>query len=490
MRRTARQVALAEAAQGAFRVLPPFLTAAILALVPADSRCRAACVCRSWRAALADGALWQHLDLSAGGGVEAPVGAAALLACVERLRGQGLLTLDLTGCADVPEFSLLDMAHRYRASLRVLRLCGAGEAARQNRNFGWTHLTLLSEFMHGFGLEELHVGVDCSAAEARVALRRDDKERTGIVQPLQFASALRVHSLGVHLDEDDDVPALLRDVAACPTLQELNLMAVRLQEAAPVEALADAACSLPLRVVQLMHDGPPEDGATLSPALAPALTRMLRNGALCELRLDAAGMRLALPRELCDAFGACTTLHTLVLDAVGLWTPATDGVALLRALQVLPALRELNLRGNEPANQDDAVTAGQALGALLAADGPLERLSVVACFLREAGLEPLCAGLERNRHLQSLEMMGNGLTQRVARDCLLPAVRACTSLVDLQTGEFIFAAHQAETEAGGRTDPDLARAAALMRTEEEVDQRRAAARLARKSGGYARADAV
>jgi hypothetical protein len=459
MRRTTRQVALAEAAQGAFRVLPPFLTAAILALVPADSRCQAACVCRSWRDALADGALWQHLDLSAAGGVEAPVTAAALAACLARLGRRPLLCLDLTDCADVPEFSLLDTAHRHRESLRVLRLCGAGEAARQNRNFGFTHLTLLSEFMHGFELRELHVGVDCSAAEARVALRRGEGQRTGAILPPDFfASTLRVHSLGVHLEENDDVPALLRDAAACPSLQELNLVGVRLQDAAPVEALADAACSLPLRVVQLMHDGPPEEGAALSPALAPALTRMLRNGALRELRLDAAGMRLQLPRELCEAFGACTTLRTLVLDAVRLWALlARDGAALLQALQGHPTLRELNLRGNEPDSLGSAAAAGRALGALLAADGPLERLSVVACFLGEPGLQPLCAGLERNRHLQSLEMMGNGLTQHVARHRLLPAVRACSSLHRLQTGEFIFAAHQAEMEVRGRTNPEMAR---------------------------------
>ena len=54
-----------------FDALPePVLRILFLAL-PVDARARAACVCRSWRAFLADYSLWQVLDLTPAGGVVA-----------------------------------------------------------------------------------------------------------------------------------------------------------------------------------------------------------------------------------------------------------------------------------------------------------------------------------------------------------------------------------------------------------------------------------
>ena len=54
-----------------FDTLPePVLRILFLAL-PVDERARAACVCRSWRAFLADPSLWQVLDLRPSGGVAA-----------------------------------------------------------------------------------------------------------------------------------------------------------------------------------------------------------------------------------------------------------------------------------------------------------------------------------------------------------------------------------------------------------------------------------
>ena len=56
----------------------------------------------------------------------------------------------------------------------------------------------------------------------------------------------------------------------------------------------------------------------------------------------------------------------------------------------------------------------------------------------------------RNTHLRTLLLMGNDMTQRVARDELLPAVRACATLRSLETGELLAAAAQAEREVDGR----------------------------------------
>jgi hypothetical protein len=43
----------------------------IMMALPVDARARASCVCRSWRAFLADTSLWQVLDLTPAGGVAA-----------------------------------------------------------------------------------------------------------------------------------------------------------------------------------------------------------------------------------------------------------------------------------------------------------------------------------------------------------------------------------------------------------------------------------
>ena len=52
-----------------FDALPEPVLRVIMLALPVDARGRAACVCRSWRAFLAEPSLWQVLDLTAAGGV-------------------------------------------------------------------------------------------------------------------------------------------------------------------------------------------------------------------------------------------------------------------------------------------------------------------------------------------------------------------------------------------------------------------------------------
>ena len=54
-----------------FDALPEEALRAIMLALPVDARAQAACVCRGWRAFLADVSLWQVLDLSPSGGVAA-----------------------------------------------------------------------------------------------------------------------------------------------------------------------------------------------------------------------------------------------------------------------------------------------------------------------------------------------------------------------------------------------------------------------------------
>jgi hypothetical protein len=54
-----------------FDALPDDALRVIMLALPVDVRARAACVCRGWRAFLADVSLWQVLDLTPAGGVAA-----------------------------------------------------------------------------------------------------------------------------------------------------------------------------------------------------------------------------------------------------------------------------------------------------------------------------------------------------------------------------------------------------------------------------------
>jgi hypothetical protein len=54
-----------------FDALPEPVLRVIMLALPVDARARAACVCRGWRAFLADVSLWQLLDLTPAGGVAA-----------------------------------------------------------------------------------------------------------------------------------------------------------------------------------------------------------------------------------------------------------------------------------------------------------------------------------------------------------------------------------------------------------------------------------
>ena len=103
-----------------FDLLVPVLVRAILLLLPADQRARCACVCRSWRAAVADPELWAALDLSEPtSGLTCTFGEAALLAATRRARGR-LEALNLAGRPAVWP-GLRTVALENAAALRELR---------------------------------------------------------------------------------------------------------------------------------------------------------------------------------------------------------------------------------------------------------------------------------------------------------------------------------------------------------------------------------
>ena len=101
------------------------------------------------------------------------------------------------------------------------------------------------------------------------------------------------------------------------------------------------------------------------------------------------------------------------------------------------------------------MSAGAVLQLLVAANTPaLEELLVDDCQMGDAELGLLVDALPRNTHLRTLFCDGNATSEAFARDRLLPAVRANSSLRLLTTGKASMLwpeAREAETLVAART---------------------------------------
>jgi Ran GTPase-activating protein (RanGAP) involved in mRNA processing and transport len=130
---------------------------------------------------------------------------------------------------------------------------------------------------------------------------------------------------------------------------------------------------------------------------------------------------------LANALRANSTLTDLTLEAVNLWSDPAAAELLLHAATAHPSLRKLELHSNRVNASTQAI--GRALGALVAANAPaLEYVNLADCQLGEVGLGPLVEALPANTHLKTLRCYYNGVSAAFARERLLPAARANTSL--------------------------------------------------------------
>ena len=214
-----------------------------------------------------------------------------------------------------------------------------------------------------------------------------------------------------------------------------------------MDTVVDVALSVGLRKLKLSM-------CHLSPEAVPALARLLSgNTTLTELEIDNQDDADGLPYEdlimldppaaalLADAIRRNNTLQRLHVGESHLWAVAEPAVTLLDAFVGHPSIRVLDLGFNDPYEdgtpEEEAAPIGAALGRLVAADVPaLEELRLDFCGLGDAGMRPLFAALPRNTHLRQLvvaECLVRGA--EVATE-LLTAVRANTSLRNLQVGEY------------------------------------------------------
>jgi hypothetical protein len=396
--------------------LPNEVAQRIFALLPADDRAICACVCRGWRALLADASLWTRLDLSAASGVICRVSDAALRGAAARAGG-ALEALNLHGAGydQISNAALLEVVAANARTLRELRVTGR-----------CTPFDALAALLRsGTALHTLCAAVtDCGPEQAPALLRNEPPY-----------GPLRLHSLSVCPQDGASLTeAPVLDVAAAlpahASLRSLQIMRAWLQSDAACGALVDAARAARLPSLQLQR-------CMLSPAFAFALARLLDGGALTELVLQHCSGLLDEPAAaatLAFALGESTTLTSLELRRMNLWWGDLPGAVLLGALADHPSLQTLRC-GDNPAHHgpESVAAAGAAFGVLVAANAPaLIALDISESLFGGAAFAPLVDALPRNTHLRRLNIASNNIDEAFASQRLLPAVRANASLRELR----------------------------------------------------------
>jgi hypothetical protein len=430
-RRSARLAADAAPNGGALMALPPALVLAVFSLLPVDARARCAAVCRAWHAALLEPSLWQHLDLSPTSGVTRPVTDALMEAAAARAGGT-LRTLDISDVAGLPAAALLPVVAANAATLRELR--AADTSNLYDRAFNQWPVVDVEALLHAAPLlRVVDATVDCGDLALACRMLRNE----GIFEQL------RVRCLYLHDGHEDeegngnepageaDVLALATAMLSHESLAEIILESITLDTAVKLDAVVQAALTHRLRAVWISNAG-------LTGASLPALVRLCGSSTLMFLCLDG-GAEVLPDAPAAVALGnalRANRLTTLVLANLGIWRDPAVGTALLGALTGHPSLMMLVVSCMRvPAAHQAA--AGAALGALVAANSPaLHVLDASWSWLGDAGWGPLVDALPGNTHLRRLRGCDREgrLSEAFARDLLLPAVRANTSLRTLRTG--------------------------------------------------------
>jgi hypothetical protein len=423
-----------------FASLPLPLAHRIFLALPADDRGRASCVCRAWRDALADPSLWSRLDMS----LVRRFGTV-LHGAVRRARRQ-LCRLEVSQ-HDLGRGPLLSLLTANAGSLRELHI-----ESLYAQDYDAYLCSLFTTFDAVVAAAPL---LQVLAAE-EMYCKWEDAPRMLRAEP-PFAPLQIRHRLVVEFAREDrrvggmerfgPFAAALADAALQPVLKALSLWSLDTAQPAVMDALVDAALARRLRELKLYIYTPP--------AAAP-LARLLAEGSLDVLEFhaspgdsplfDAAGAAL-----VADALRTNTTLTSLHLHSSHLCTDIRAGQSLLGALVGHPKLRELRISGEDITREGHAAFCA-ALAALTAADAPA--LHVLECssnfssmiHLGDAGLAPILQALPLNRHLRVLDLHSNGMSEAFARERLLPAVRANTSLQSLKCADYFSGPAAAEAE--------------------------------------------
>ena len=451
MSHSTRAAGGAELAPTTLASLPQPLALRIFAALPPDARARCACVSRAWRALVADESLWLRLDLKpARPSMRALVTDAFLRGAAARACGR-LRALDLRCCIGFSHDTMLAVVAANAGSLRELRCASTGDPIRP-----WC-VDLEALLRAAPALRVLEAFAACATVEeARRALQY------GLpAGPLQDSS-MTVTCMGA---DEAALLALAADLSQQVAIKCLTLLYTNLGEMpAVLDAIADAfLAASTLRTLHLLY-------CSLSPAAGVALARMLRDGGIVELYIGNSGAQLLdapAARLLAAALRDNTQLRKLSLCSIGLFREPAAAVELLGALTGHPTVRELSLRGNFCFLVAAEAGCAAALAGLVAANSAaLHTLDVSYCRIDDASMRPLLEALPGNAHLHVLKCSSNYMSAAFARDVLLPAMRANTSLRSLYAHGFDYT-----MELSGQQSADalVAERAAGLPAEEDDD---------------------
>jgi hypothetical protein len=356
-RRYTRSTAAAEQATTALSPLPLPIVLHIFSLLPVDCRLRCSEVCRGWRAVLTERSLWTRLDLSAVAlNPEAERAWDALLRCAAARAGGALQSLHIRQDV-VSHAALLEVTAANAGALRELRASVDPMRAARFEPDETEALCVAAPQLRTFTTD-----MACYSAEGVQALRRVLRNEAPF-GPLRAQQLFVSHSF---LVDEAGVIAFATDMAAHPSLKGLTLYETRLDTAAAMGAMADAALACQLQTVHFYN-------VDMSAASVPALARMLGSTVLTELiceYMDTLDMPLA--AVLTAALRGNRTLTSLTLDDAGdggLFVDVAAAAELLGALHGHPSLHTLRVVNNRMAAANRAAV-GAMLGALVAANAP------------------------------------------------------------------------------------------------------------------------
>ena len=409
-----------------FASLPLTLAQRVFLALPVDARGRACCVCRAWRDALAEPALWTRLDTS-GVRVEKERFDVVWRGAAGRARGL-LCAMDLSQQL-VKLDDLLPVLTANAGSLRELQLC----FVRPQPFYDGDDSPLVEAVLAAAPLLQVLTAElgSCTWEDAPRLLRAEPP--FSLVQ-LRRSLTVRFSSHGRPVGGMERVAPFataLADAALQPALSHVCVDYADTAQPALMRALVDAALARRLHSLTLR--------SCTRPATAP-LVRLLAAGSLAVLGIflsephnmpafDPAGAAL-----VADALRVNTKLTELHLGFANLCRDMRVAVLLLGALVGHPSLRHLLFIGEHTTTAEARIAFGAALAALVAADAPA--LHVLSCCynqsLRDAGLAPIVEALALNRHLRKLDMGHTGMSEAFARNRLLPALRANTTLRELK----------------------------------------------------------
>jgi hypothetical protein len=327
-------------------------------------------------------------------------------------RGQ-LRLLDTTSI-QVPFEALLGIA-RANAALHMLRLyLGA-----------FLNVTQIHSLLAAAPrLQTLQCGVTGEPQEMLPLLRKE----------LPTYGALRLTVVNISESEENalvevDVLPLAAAAAAHEGLQSLGFYFIPLS-VAQLTAVVDAAVQRQMTSVEFFR-------CSLGPEHLPQLTRLLASPCLRILDVDSDAQPLIVGAGVpafCAALRA-SNLRDVSLSGMRLFHSLPDGLAVLDALTGHRSIEKLDLFSNTSPSPEAEWAIGQALSRLLAAESALTSLGVGDCILGDAGFSPLFTALAQNMTLRSLLLPGHAISRECARDVILPAVRANTSLRNLEFDE-------------------------------------------------------